>query len=270
MDGVTQLQNYASSLAQFMAQSLQHAWQGAGTVSVEQLKQTVQEEHWAADRARAAADAAALDAAASAAASASASASSSSASALAASPDASVSSAPASSSVSVPVPSLDAALYSGLSAPVEHAMADRAHQLLKRALEFDALIQSLPPMQSTENNAQSHVQQVQFLEAASQSAGRRLAEAQEEAGQSRQTKRAVFKRSEAKRSVPRHSRAINDVLSSCVCVRVWSALWQQRVSWVLQQAAACQLRTSTNQSQPTAELAATATANDNNAHASTL
>lgn len=98
-------------------------------------------------------------------------------------------------------------------------MADRAHQLLKRALEFDALIQSLPPMQSTENDAQSHVQQVQFLEAASQSAGRGLAEAQEEAGQSRadRANRVQAKRSEAKRSVPRHSHAINDVLSSCVC-----------------------------------------------------
>src|SRR4051812_6488495 len=47
MDGVTQLQNYLSSITSFMTFSLQHAWQGAGAVSVEQMQQAVREEHQA-------------------------------------------------------------------------------------------------------------------------------------------------------------------------------------------------------------------------------
>ena len=185
MDGVTQLQNYLSSITSFMTFSLQHAWQGAGAVSVEQMQQAVREEHQA--HANKSATAAAGSAAAAAAASSTA--------------------ASSSDATATPVlPSLDAPQYSGLHPSVEHAMADRAHQLFKRVLEADALMQALPPLHLPPHDLRSQLEQIQYLEGCNQEAGRELEEAQEEA-----------------------------------------KLWQQRVRCVLQQAAACQLRTNTNQ-----------------------
>lgn len=184
MDGVTQLQNYLSSITSFMTFSLQHAWQGAGAVSVEQMQQAVREEH----QAHALKSSAEGSAAGSTAAAASTAASS------------------ADAAASPVLPSLDAPQYSGLHPSVEHAMADRAHQLFKRVLEADALMQALPPLHLPPHDLTSQAAQIAFLEECNQQAGKELEAAQAEA-----------------------------------------ALWQKRVRFVLQQAAACQLRTSTNQ-----------------------
>ena len=85
-------------------------------------------------------------------------------------------------------------------------MADRAHQLFKRVLEADALIQALPPLDRPPHDLPSQLEQVLWLEAQNERVTADLAAAQQEA-----------------------------------------KLWQQRVSHVLQQAAACQLRTSIQQ-----------------------
>ena len=178
MDAVTQLQNYLLSITSFMSMSVQHAWQGAGAVSIEQHKQAVQQEH---------ADAQAQEQQQAAAAK---------VAALPTIPEAGGSTATAAASSDAPtsaaaagppllIPSLSAPLYSGLHPSVEHAMADRAHQLFKRVLEADTLIQALPPLHAAPHDMASQVEQVQFLEAFNEKAGQELKEAQQEAGQTR-------------------------------------------------------------------------------------
>ena len=194
MDSVTQLQNYLSSITTFMTHSLQHATHGAQTVSVEQLHEALKAEHVAHREMQAAAAKLTTP-----------NFTTPGGSASGADQTAAASSSGAVADSSLVVPSLDAPLYSGLYPNVEHAMADRAHQLFKRVLEADALLASLP--QELGEAAQSkQLEQLAYLEAYNEEAGHELQRAQEEA-----------------------------------------ALWQKRVSHVLQQAAAAQLRSSTNQ-----------------------
>jgi hypothetical protein len=194
MDSVTQLQNYLSSITTFMTHSLQHATHGAQTVSVEQLHEALKAEQVAYREMQAAATAKLTTP----------NSTTPGGSASAGDQTAAASSAGAVADSSLVIPSLDAPLYSGLYPNVEHAMADRAHQLFKRVIEADVLLASLP-QELGEAAQRKQLEQLAYLEAYNERAGRELLEAQEEA-----------------------------------------ALWQKRVSHVLQQAAAAQLRSSTN------------------------
>lgn len=194
MDSVTQLQNYLNSITGFMTQSLLHAHHGAQTVSDAQLVQALKDERTRAAELQAEEAAAAAAAAAS-----------STTTAAASAADGTLATTTAdSSSPSVPIPDLSSPLYSGLSPSVEHAMCDRAHHLFKRVIEFDSLLQALPPLSPGEHERQMHM--LRSLQEWNASAGLALEKKKEEA-----------------------------------------LLWRKRVSHCLQQAAAGQLNTNTNQ-----------------------
>jgi hypothetical protein len=171
MDSITQLQNYVTSIDSFMTESLHAAWNESGSISVEQVQQAQREGQSAAAAAEIAAD-------------------------------------DGMPSVNgAPIPSLSAPLYSGLAPGVEFQLENRAHQLFKRVVELDALLQGLPPVHDPQHDLHAQLEQISFLQALSNWAGQELEQAQKEA-----------------------------------------ALWQKRVNYVLQQTAACQLRTNTDHS----------------------
>ena len=164
MDSLTQLQNYVASIGSFMTDSLHAAWNEAGALTAEQVRQADRERRAALANPElppipASSPAAAADGSAGG----------------GADGDVLVVNG-------VLIPSLNAPLYSGLPPSVEFHMADRAHQLFKRVLEADALMQALPPVHHPEHDLQAQVERIKFLEAHGEKAAHQLKEAQDEAG----------------------------------------------------------------------------------------